>query len=179
MKNQKGDGSSILLMAVVVLTLATFISYRAGVGHERTVQEYASLQKQQQYDRAEISARTLHDKVIKDIIDAQNKTNLKNAYDHEIALQKVNDDLSAARAESKRLGGLLITIPTPTCKGDYVGAGTQTASTSQRDEKSTTTIALPEPIEAGLWSIVGEADQVTEQLRSCQAWIKDNGFYGK
>ena len=178
MKKQQGSVASIFLIGLIVLVLASFISYRSGYN---TGEEFKSAEWEKErisFKDAALAAQLNHNQTIATNIANQNKTLLKNAYDYEIALKKVNTDLTAARAESKRLGGLLITIPTPTCKGDYVGAGTQTAGTSKRDEGTTTTVALPKEVESNLWSIVEEADQVTEQLRSCQAWIKDSGFYG-
>lgn len=120
---------------------------------------------------------TKHGKEMTELVAKHDKINLENAKTHETVLSKVNNDLLAARAESKRLGGLRITVPVPTCRG--TDANAQATGTGQRDEGTSTTIALPEAIENDLWSIVGEADIVTEQLRACQGWIRKSGFYGE
>jgi hypothetical protein len=104
----------------------------------------------------------------------QTQVNIQNEKVHELKLSQVQADLAASRAESKRLGGLQFQARVDT---NCPATNAQTASTGKRDETDTYTITLPEPIESGLWSIMGEADVLTEQLRSCQAWIKSNGFY--
>lgn len=177
MKEECGESLSLLLVAVVVLTLALFFTYRWGYAGGVNAEQATWEKKEQAYKDAEIQARKDHAKNLLDKVGAQQKINLKNTEDHEAILEKVHADLAAARAESKRLGGLRISAAA--CPRSNPWAGAQAASASQRDEETSTTIALPEAVETRLWTIVGEADEILEQARACQAWIIDNGFYGK
>jgi hypothetical protein len=165
----------LIVSAVIILVLfgAYRMGYSNGVKYEKGVWD----QREQGYKNAELHLRHEHMKNVQRILDTHQQTNLKNHHDHETALTKVRVDLTAARAESKRLGGLRIAVPS--CPGDRTWAIAQATSTSQRDEATTTTIALPERIEEDLWTVVGHADEIVEQARACQAWIRDNGFYGE
>lgn len=171
------DAVERLLIAVVVFALSLFGAYSWGYDNAKSAAKSDYEAAEGRYKTAEIKLREDHAKELGKVIETNYKTNLKNADDHEKALDKVHADLAAARAESKRLGGLR--IPAPTCPSGNAGSGTETTGTGQRDEEATATIALPERIETDLWSIVGRADEVTEQLRSCQSWIRANGFYGE
>lgn len=164
-----------LVVGIVFIVLLCLGAYRWGYGNGED-----TLQAEWDKDRAALLAANdrLIEKHAREIVQTvafYNKTNLDNTVKHETALKEVTDALAAARAESRRLGGLR--IPAPACQS--TAADAQTTGTGERNAGTTTTIALPEPIEDGLWSIVGHADQVTEQLRSCQGWIKANGFYGE
>lgn len=166
-----------LLLGVFVTVIALSGSYLFGAGvgkaDERVVWELreAKLMKEQ------LDLREDHAKEKDRLILSHQRINKENSDDHEVAIEKLHSDLSAARTESRRLGGLR--IPAPVCPVRETGTDAQTTGTGQRDEEATATIALPEAIEDGLWSIVGQADEVTEQLRACQGWIIDNGFYGE
>jgi hypothetical protein len=166
-----------LLVGLVVFALALFSSYRWGYSAGVDTEQAAWQKKEQTYKDAELVLRAEHDKHVARVLDANYQTNLKNHRDHETVLEKVHADLAAARAESRRLGGLRIPAPASSCRD--AGTLAQTTGAGQRDEKAPATIALPEAVETRLWSIVGEADVILEQARACQAWIIDNGFYGK
>jgi hypothetical protein len=179
MKSQRGEMLTTLLLVIVGFVIAVFLAYRVGYNEGVSDQKAVQVGLEAQYKDNEILLRTNHDKKINNLIKAQHESNLKNTYEHENSLQKLQHDLAVSRAESKRLGGLLVTIPKPTCKGSDIGTGAETASASERDEASTITVALPEQVETDLWSIVGEADAMSLQLNACQSWIKENGFYGE
>lgn len=169
-----------LLVAIVVLTLTAFFSYRYGLDVGETKEKAQWQEREKKFTDAEILLRKEHGKKVAKLVELHQQSNLKNTYDHENALDKVRTELAAARAESRRLGGLRIAVPASACRGPEQGStGAQTAGASQRDEATTLTIALPERVEANLWSIAGQADEVLEQARACQAWITANGFYGK
>lgn len=171
-----------LLCFVVVLALTAFFGHRAGFNEAKRVYEAQWQQEKQGYLLAEIEARKQHAEKLAELGKIHQQTNLKNTTEHEKALKKVHADLAAARAESKRLGGLRIPAPVTSCPGTGFKqgtAGTQTTGAGPHYEEAAATIALPEAIEDSLWSTVGQADEVLEQARSCQAWIIDNGFYEK
>lgn len=173
-----------LLVGVLVAFVALFGCFLFGKGEGRA-EGKATIQALWDKDRADmVSANEVlvkqHSADILKVVSKHNETNRKNSDEHDVAIKEVRTKLAAAVAESKRLGGLR--IPASACKGSGLVQGSadaQATGTSQRDEEATSTIALPEAIEHGLWSIVGQADEVTEQLRSCQGWIIDNGFYGE
>lgn len=113
---------------------------------------------------AEVAALTLK----------HNLTNLKVTTDHEKELDALRRDRAADRAAFDRAGGLRIdraVCDSPAGQAEAPGAG-------GRDEAGAGTVRLPYQVESDLWAIVNDADEVSAQLRSCQAWIVDNGFYG-
>lgn len=108
------------------------------------------------------------------------KTNLKVSEEHEKELVLLRRQADADRLRIDRLGGLR--IPAPACPSNRpVGgtAGTEAAGAGEPDAPgSAATIRLPLETENSLWALVDDADRVSAQLRSCQAWIRHNGFYG-
>lgn len=101
--------------------------------------------------------------------------NLKVSQDHENELQTLRLARDLDRAAIDRAGGLR--IPAPACP-DPAAAPAKTNGASGRDEVGTGTVRLPREVENRLWALADDADEVSAQLRSCQAWIRDNGFYG-
>ena len=166
-----------LLVAIVMLTLTAFFSYRFGLDIGETKEKEQWTAREKKFSDAELLLRKEHSKEMAELTRTHQQTNRKNTHDHETILEKVHTDLAAARAESRRLGGLRIPVSTPSCRDARALA--EASSTGQRDEEVATTVALPERIEADLWTVVGLADEIVEQARACQAWIVDNGFYGK
>lgn len=100
--------------------------------------------------------------------------NVKVSADHETELETLRRDRALDRAAVDRAGGLR--LPGTVC--DSPAAGPQAPSAGGRDEASASTVRLPPAIESGLWGIADDADELSAQLRSCQAWIVSNGFYG-
>lgn len=163
-----------LAFSLALIVIVLFGTYQWGYANGEDALRSEWNKERLAVKAAQLQVATQHAQAMADLVTMHNQTNLKNAKQHETALSKVHTDLAAARAESKRLGGLR--IPVKACP--TIATNAETTGTSEHHEGSTTTIALPEPIEDGLWSIVGQADEVTEQLRACQGWIIDNGFYG-
>ncbi|MBV8061444.1 MAG: hypothetical protein JO253_07995 [Alphaproteobacteria bacterium] len=96
--------------------------------------------------------------------------------DHQKAVDELNAKLVAARANVRAAGGLR--IPSAGLCDGSGKAGTETHGTSGRDADAAGTVALPEQTANDLLSLADEADRVTEIARSCQAWIRKQGFYG-
>lgn len=161
-----------LLIAVVVLTLALFGVYRWGYANGIDTEKASWEKKERAYKDAESKLKDEHMKDIQRVLDANHQTNLKNHHAYELSIREKDTALAAARAESRRNGGLRFTASCSPAVGQTEAKGTIT-----HHESTTATIALPELVEERLWTLVGEADEVSEQLRSCQAWIKDNGMY--
>lgn len=169
-----------LLVAIVVLALTAFLSFRYGLDVGETKEKSQWQQREQKFKDAEILLVKNHAKDILELDRVHKQVNLKNTENHETALQSVRADLLAERAKSRLNGGLRIPAPVCPSRGPIKGiASTQTTGAGERDEEAPTTIELPEAVTASLWSIVGDADEVVEQARACQAWIIDNGFYGE
>lgn len=138
--------------------------------------EWLQRQVQWDMDKAKLIADN-QEKINQTIADNQAKER-KISELHEQEIAKVHADLDHARSDAARNGGLRISASVCT-NTSGPQASTETTGTSGRDEASTRTVALPEPVQDGLWSIVKEADEVSAQLRACQGWIKLNGFYGE
>lgn len=115
------------------------------------------------------------------------KTSEKH-YEELQTLRKERDDAIAARS---RAGGLR--IDRSACTSGAASSG-KAASPGGRDEAGAgqgqlperaagdlqveDTIALPEAIQTKLYALAARADDLAEQLRAAQDWIKRNGFYG-
>lgn len=94
-------------------------------------------------------------------------------HDQEIADLRAGRDADVRAAE--RRGGLR--IPASVCRGE-TGTGTEAARDGGRDEAGAGTVRLPQQVETDLWALAGDADEVSAQLRACQSWIVNQGFYG-
>lgn len=98
----------------------------------------------------------------------------KASADHEKALSELGSKYAADLAALRAAGGLR--IPASACGG--AAPATQGASTGRPDEASAATVQLPERIESGLFALTKRADDLAEQLRALQGWVRDNGHYG-
>lgn len=94
--------------------------------------------------------------------------------DFERKLDEVGKLHAAELDRVRKSGGLR--VPATICSSS-TSTGTQTASASGHHEESAPTVTLSPEITEGLFDLVEEADQLTEQLRSCQGWIRRHGFY--
>ena len=112
-----------------------------------------------------------HAQKVADLVEKQRETNLTVSQDHEKALneirQKYDADLAAARA-----GGLR--LPRSICPA---ATGSQTASAGGNHEDAAGTIPLSATITDDLFDFARQADEITEQARECQSWIRKNNFY--
>jgi hypothetical protein len=107
-----------------------------------------------------------------------NETKARKATEnHEKALAEVTEKYAADVADLKRRGGLR--IPASICAARPAAAAGQAASAGRPDEGSAETVQLPERIEDGLFKLSKRADDLAEQLRALQGWIRANGFYGE
>lgn len=118
---------------------------------------------------------TDHVKDIEKLMDEQDATNRKVSNDHEDALQRLGEKYDRDIAAVAATGGLR--LPSSICSGS-VATATETASNSGHHEDFAGTVKLPEETERNLFSEAKRADEIVEQLRTCQSWISGNGFYG-
>lgn len=115
-----------------------------------------------------------HAQEMEDLRKKQNLDNVQVSEDHQKAIDEItkkhDTDLAAVRAA----GGLR--IPRSICNGP-ADPGAETPSTSGPNADTAGTVTLPDKITNDLFDYAAEADQVTEQARACQSWIRKNGFY--
>ena len=108
-------------------------------------------------------------------IQSFNEANARKASaQHEQAISDLTKNYAKARADVRAAGGLR--IPASICTATAPPEG---ASTSGLNEGSPGTVALPRETESRLFDIAQQADQLSEQLRSLQGWVKASGFYGE
>jgi hypothetical protein len=101
----------------------------------------------------------------------------KAADTYENAIDQITKHAAADIAAVKRAGGLRIAAPPPhACR---LAATAEGPGAVESHEEAASTVRLPQPVEDGLFGIAADADQVSEQLRALQAWIRDNGHYGQ
>lgn len=110
---------------------------------------------------------------IADVVEKQKETNLTVAQDHERALLEIRTKYDADIAAARAAGGLR--LPRSVCSAS---TGAQTTSPGERDADTSGTVKLPDQVEAELFSEARRADEIVEQARSCQNWIRLNQFYG-
>ncbi|MFZ3286527.1 MAG: lysis system i-spanin subunit Rz [Telluria sp.] len=98
----------------------------------------------------------------------------KASAQHEQALSTLAGDYERRIAAIRRAGGLR--IPAPACAAT---AGDKGAGAGRSDAASAGTVALPAITQQRLFDLAKSADELAEQLRGLQGWIRDAGFYGE
>lgn len=166
---------------LLVLAIIGALCFTYGAGHDAGA---AAVQKK--WDTAELghtlageTARRVYNERLEAQRLANIATNLKVSEEHEKELVQLRLERDLDRLRIDRAGGLR--IPAPACpSGRPVGgtAGAEAPGAGGRDEAGAGTVRLPLETENSLWALVDDADEVSAQLRSCQQWIKRNGFYG-
>ena len=165
----------ILWMSALVAIIVAGIVLVAWAEHRGAMLERAGWEKketQRQKDTADLLRK--HADEVAALTLQYNLNNVKVSSDHEKELEALRRDRAADRAAVDRAGGLRVTraVCGPAAgQAEAPGAG-------GRDEASASTVRLPERVENDLWALADRADEVSAQLRACQAWIVTNGFYG-
>lgn len=165
-----------LLLAKIGAVCALFLGVY-GFGHhegENAVQARWNASKAA-FEQSKAKLVAEHGKEIADLRAEQDATNRKVSQDHEAALQKQVRNYEDRIAAINAHGGLRVSASI--CPGS-VATTTKTASDSGHNEDLTGTVKLPDQIANDLFSEARRADEIVEQLRSCQAWIVGQGFYG-
>jgi hypothetical protein len=124
-------------------------------------------------DKAKLVAD--HDTEIANLRKSQDENNLKVSADHEDALQKLGKKYEDRIAAINAAGGLRVSRSI--CSGS-VATATETTSDSGHNEDLAGTVKLPDEIANNLFSEARRADEIVEQARACQSWIRAQGFYG-
>lgn len=108
-------------------------------------------------------------------IQSFNEANARKASaQHEQAISDLTKTYAKARADVRAAGGLR--IPASICPGS---GSPESASTSGLNESTPATVPLSDRITDNLLELTYKADQVAEQLRALQGWVKSNGHYGE
>lgn len=94
---------------------------------------------------------------------------------HDKALSDLDHHYETDLAAVRRAGGLR--IPAPASCRPAAAAGEATGA-SGPDEAGAGTVELPERTQERLFGLTLRADQLAEQLRALQGWVRANGFYG-
>lgn len=166
----------VALGAVIVLLMAGFGIHRHGVTQGKTLERAVWLNVDALRKDAQLKLVLAHDADMAAERAKNFSNNLKVSEDHEASLTKLRADRAADRSDADRRGGLR--IPAPSARCDRPVAGPEATGDSRRDEAPPATVRLPPAIENDLWAITDDADEVVEQARACQAWIRKHGFYG-
>lgn len=163
----------LALIAAAVIALATTFSLGADYGRSKEQVKSASIRSAvEKAWRGALVAEVYkrHDDRLTDERKAREATaahdKALSTLDHHYA-----DDLAAVR----RAGGLR--IPAVACTRTAAASG-EAAGAGRPDEASSATVELPERTQERLFDLTLRADQLAEQLRALQGWIRSNGFYG-
>lgn len=108
------------------------------------------------------------------ILQKQRSNNIKVAKDHEkqiAQLQAVINDTNAKLAIS---GGLR--LPRSVCD-QYSADSTKATSNGNNDERTAATIQLPTRITENLLKLADKCDEIVEQAREAQEWVKIHELY--
>lgn len=104
----------------------------------------------------------------------QDLNNVKVSEEHERALNELAKKHDADLAYVRASGGLR--LPRSICSGPAV-TSPETTGDSGHYEDLANTVQLPDQITNDLFSEAKRADEIVEQVRACQAWIRKNDFY--
>jgi TolA-binding protein len=173
----------------IIAALAALVALiAAGIGiHVHGVSQGKKIERAEWQDK-EIQRQQAQNKLLirhaEDMARTQLENDTKNRkvsddYENRMAVLRQGRDSARATRDADPDGGLRISAAV--C--NPVAAGTETAGTSKRDEAAPGTISLPVTLENDLWHLVDDADtahdEITEQARALQNWIKTHGFYGE
>lgn len=153
-----------------------------GVAHHfedkgRQLERAVWLQKMADERAADLVLERQHQEAIARLNLMHKQIERKTSENHIKELAQLHRERDADRIAVDRAGGLRVSAAG--CARDPAPAAAASASPGGRDEAGAGTIRLPEQVEDGLWRLADDADEVSAQLRACQAWILDHGFYGQ
>ena len=161
-----------LLLAVAAYFVGHYTGDTAGETRERATWQTKEIKQKEAYTtalRAEIAKRT-SDQL------AHQASARKASTVYETALAAKDETYAAKVADLQRRGGMR--IPAPACPRTLAATAEATGS-GKSHEVAPATVALPEQTQQQLLALTSEADQISEQLRALQGWVRDNGFYGQ
>lgn len=167
----------------IIATLAALVALiAAGVGiHVHGVGQGKKIERAEWQDK-EIQRQQAQNKLLlrhaEDMARTQLENDVKNrkvSNDYEQKLDNLRKLGAADRAAVDLAGGLRVSRAI--CDG--FAADAKTASAIFGHEALARTVRLPLETEDDLWRLADDADEIVEQARACQNWIKQHGFYGE
>lgn len=166
-------------LPLYLVAVGVFLGALAGVYVKGRIDGGAQVQAKWNASNArQATAQFLADEAQRKRFDALREAhrthNIEVSRDHQQAVDKMRDDLARARADVRAAGGLR--VPSTICAG-ATESGTKASSDGRHDADTAGTVALPEHVTADLLDLAAEADRITEIARSCQAWVRKQGFY--
>jgi hypothetical protein len=117
-------------------------------------------------DKAAIDIRTESNRIL---AKAQAATNERIQSENNAAIVTIETKYASVKHDIARVG-LRYTVAS-----NATGAA-QANSASRDNATATSTIELPNAITSDLLALAHDADKVVEQARSCQDWVRSNGF---
>lgn len=174
---------AVMKLIAIALLLAAVASaamwYRSSLIEDGRVEGRAEVQEK--WDKETKARKAAEDAaLVKRVADNikekadQEKLKAKEKENHETAIAVLTQNLAAAKRDIAARGGLRIPRPAGGCEGP--AASTEAGSTAGSDSATAGTVALPDEITRNLLDLVDEADKVTEQARTCKAFVEDNGM---
>lgn len=159
----------------IIGAIVLLITVALGGAHVGRKMERSSWQAKEiaAKERAALDLEIAHARIRR--IQLSNEANARKASaQHEQAISDLTKQYDAARAAVRAAGGLR--IPATVCPGSGADQG---AGAGRSDDAPAATVALPERVTEDLFLLTKRADELSEQLRSLQFWVKTNGFYGE
>lgn len=161
----------VIAITIAAYTAAVAIgSWHTGAKLARSDCQAEKIALQQAQQKAIIDQVAKNDAILKD----QQAKARKASDDHEKALSDLQTKYDAAIAANRAAGGLRVSRSV--C--DQPPASPKTTSAGGPDEAGARTVELPQRVEDDLYALTKRADELAEQLRALQQWIRDNGLYG-
>lgn len=162
---------AMVIAAILAIWAYGLHEYEAGQNAERVIWQAKDAAR----NEAEKKLILEHQSAIQKLKDEQDQLNVKVANDHETALSQLRKNAAASSARLSAAGGLRVSRAI--CDG--LAPGTQAGSDREHDAYLARTVQLPESIDRNLQSEADRADEIVEQARECQNWVRAHGFYGK
>jgi hypothetical protein len=162
--------SLLFTLAIMILTNVGVFFSGVDIGRDRAI---AAAEQKANFEKAKLFDATLKvEAANRHILELQKTINARESIEHDKANQKIKvDSLSLQRAAVLN-GGLRIT---GTC--DRVKLSTIANGDSGSNADIASAWIIPEEYQRNLWAEAERAEQVTEQARACQKWIRAQGFY--
>lgn len=160
------------LVALVALMAAGVGIHMHGVSQgkklERADWQAKELVRQQDEKDAILDRIADNERVQRDN-DAKNRK-VSDDYENRMAVLRKSRDAARAARDANPADGLRI---------DRAAGQAETAGDRRRDEAAAAYVLIPAETERRLFDLADDADEIVEQARACQNWIKTHGFYGE
>ena len=163
----------LLLGTLAIIALAAGIHIH-GVSQGKKLERAAWQAKEIARKDAEQEAYAAAVETNRLIQKAHDANNQQISADHQVRLAALRADRDALRRSVSAAGGLR--LPRSLCPLN--AAGPEAAGDSRHHGDATAAVRLPDAAEDFLLDQAYRADEIVEQARTCQNWIRTHGFYG-